>query len=250
MLNSQPPPLNRTVSEESLPNHVSGTYPRQRKQSQPTPRSEFILTSTQSGAMPSQMQAEKTMLHGDGRQTGLSASSDDLTSEVFPLPDTNNSGLDWDNLVKAAKEYHGMEQSAFKSISIDHLDDADDAIVGAITFANNAAVDKRMSKSSDSLSGGLTQRRSRSTSLGEKDADSAYEEGPAATAARSKSELEVELRRLTHQLNMERKQKEDMQSKISKLQEERMRLQDESTSAAVQLRQIKDWIYQGDKPVK
>ncbi|XP_011671102.1 uncharacterized protein LOC105441572 isoform X4 [Strongylocentrotus purpuratus] len=209
MLNSQPPPLNRTVSEESLPNHVSGTYPRQRKQSQPTPRSEFILTSTQSGAMPSQMQAEKTMLH---------------------VP--------------------GMEQSAFKSISIDHLDDADDAIVGAITFANNAAVDKRMSKSSDSLSGGLTQRRSRSTSLGEKDADSAYEEGPAATAARSKSELEVELRRLTHQLNMERKQKEDMQSKISKLQEERMRLQDESTSAAVQLRQIKDWIYQGDKPVK
>nr|XP_054758545.1 uncharacterized protein LOC129264655 [Lytechinus pictus] len=98
-----------------------------------------------------------------------------------------------------------MEQSAFKSISIDHLDDADDAIVGAITFANNAAVDKRMSKSSDSLSGGLTQRRSRSTSLGEKDADSAYEEGPSATSARTKSELEVELRRLTHQLNMVRK---------------------------------------------
>ncbi|XP_041468713.1 signal-induced proliferation-associated 1-like protein 1 isoform X4 [Lytechinus variegatus] len=246
ILNSQSPPLNRTVSEESLPNHV-GTYPRSRKQSHPTPRSEFIVTSTQSGAMPSKMQAEKTMLHGDER----SASTDDLTSQGFPLPDTNNT-LDWDNLVKAAKEFHvpGMEQSAFKSISIDHLDDADDAIVGAITFANNAAVDKRMSKSSDSLSGGLTQRRSRSTSLGEKDADSAYEEGPSATSARTKSELEVELRRLTHQLNMERKQKEDMQSKISQLQEERLRLQGESASAAVQLKQIKDWIYQGDKPVK
>ncbi|XP_071486438.1 uncharacterized protein [Diadema antillarum] len=242
-LHSQPPPLNRTLSEESIGNRV-GTYPR-RKQSHPatTTGSDYIVTSTQSGAMPSKMQAEKTMLQGEMRQHGMSASTDNLSSG-FPLPDTSTA-LDWDNLVKAAKEFHGMEQSAFKSISIDHLDDADDAIVGAITFANSAAVDKRMSKSSDSLSGGLTQRRSRSTSVGEKDADSAYEEGPT-TSVRTKSELESELRRITHQLNMERKQKEDMQSKIDQLQVERMRLREEQTSQAHELRKIKDWLYQGE----
>nr|XP_054758544.1 signal-induced proliferation-associated 1-like protein 1 isoform X3 [Lytechinus pictus] len=112
-LNSQSPPLNRTVSEESLPNHV-GTYPRSRKQSHPTPRSEFIVTSTQSGAMPSKMQAEKTMLHGDER----SASTDDLTSQGFPLPDTNNT-LDWDNLVKAAKEFHGITPSFCATIILE-----------------------------------------------------------------------------------------------------------------------------------
>ncbi|KAI0210532.1 Signal-induced proliferation-associated 1-like protein 2 [Lamellibrachia satsuma] len=152
-------------------------------------------------------------------------------SPILPLPDS--AGIDWTNLVDAARAFEGTE-AAMKPGSRSN-----------IVESHNSTERRRGSNShpSDALHGGHPPpppvRAAASTS---KSSGSAWRSSSGSTAQRVE-ELENRLSQVEQELERERSEKCLLQTQVQQLQQENIGLQEESRKAATQLRQFTEWFF-------
>ncbi|XP_075388206.1 signal-induced proliferation-associated 1-like protein 2 isoform X2 [Tenrec ecaudatus] len=134
---------------------------------------------------------------------------------LMPLPDTAT-GLDWSHLVDAARAFEDQRVASFCTLTdMQHMQDLEGA--QELTLC----VDPGSGK--DFLD--TTGERSPSTLTGKV------------------NQLEVILRQLQTDLQKERQDKAALQAQVQHLRQDNMRLQEESQTAAAQLRKFTEWFF-------
>lgn len=238
---ARPPPhpsrsnslLNRTLSDESI-SAGGGSHSLQSKKTAGNRGYSDVnnYSNPQSSTLPAKNMSEsaRSRTSNYSRISPEGAASPQL-SATFPLPDTTTT-LDWKNLVATAQIFE--DNQAYRSISADTLNDMDDY---APTISGlSQSPDKRISKSSGSISKPLQQGRLRSASQRE------TERSPAVpTSEKSKDELERELMNLKRELNKERQFKDTVQHQLEKLLQNQG--QHITADSAENLREFTEWYF-------
>ncbi|XP_054844049.1 signal-induced proliferation-associated 1-like protein 2 isoform X3 [Eublepharis macularius] len=134
---------------------------------------------------------------------------------LMPLPDTA-AGLDWSNLVDAAQAFEDQRVASFCTLNdIQHVQDLEnnqDLPLSASPADRKDFIDTTGEDSPTTLTGKVNQ-------------------------------LEVILRQLQTDLRKEKQDKAVLQAEVQHLRQDNMRLQEESQTAAAQLRKFTEWFF-------
>ncbi|XP_059214960.1 signal-induced proliferation-associated 1-like protein 2 isoform X3 [Centropristis striata] len=131
---------------------------------------------------------------------------------LMPLPDTA-SGLDWSHLVDAARAFEDQRVASFCTMT-------DMQRAEALQISRE-----------------LTRR------VAEAEGAALEADGPPSTLTGKVNQLEVILRQLQHDLRKEKEDKAMLQEEVQHLRQDNMRLQEESQTAAAQLRKFTEWFF-------
>ncbi|XP_076830492.1 signal-induced proliferation-associated 1-like protein 2 isoform X2 [Brachyhypopomus gauderio] len=131
---------------------------------------------------------------------------------LMPLPDTAT-GLDWSHLVDAARAFEDQRVASFCTMT-----------------------DMNRTKAMQ-----LSQELNRQAAAGEAAAQPG--DSSPATLTGKVNQLEVILRQLQHDLRKEKEDKAILQVEVQHLRQDNMRLQEESQTAAAQLRKFTEWFF-------
>ncbi|XP_039593901.1 signal-induced proliferation-associated 1-like protein 2 isoform X2 [Polypterus senegalus] len=161
---------------------------------------------------------------------------------LMPLPDTAT-GLDWSHLVDAARAFEDLSYALF----LEGLDLDEDP--GPVCH-HSAFLDQRVA--SFCTLNDMQQARALEISqkLSQQIAESAGKhlnetgESSPATLTGKVNQLEVILRQLQYDLKKEKEDKAILQVEVQHLRQDNMRLQEESQTAAAQLRKFTEWFFQ------
>ncbi|XP_064411838.1 signal-induced proliferation-associated 1-like protein 2 isoform X3 [Latimeria chalumnae] len=134
---------------------------------------------------------------------------------LMPLPDTA-SGLDWSNLVDAARAFEDQRVASFCTLTdmqqFRNLEDSEELAL-------------------------------RLRSANEKDIEDPDRESSPTTLTGKVNQLEVILRQLQNDLRKEKEDKQILQAEVHHLRQDNLRLQEESLTAAAQLRKFTEWFF-------
>ncbi|XP_072121770.1 signal-induced proliferation-associated 1-like protein 1 isoform X5 [Mobula birostris] len=131
---------------------------------------------------------------------------------LMPLPDTAM-GLEWSNLVDAAKAYEVQRASLFGVDEADHRPDS-------LSLDSNSQVDILTSPQA-------IPRR---------------EESPTTLSGKV-TELEMLLKELQDDLRRAKEDRAALQAEVQHLREDNLRLQEESQTASAQLKKFTEWVF-------
>ncbi|XP_069394718.1 signal-induced proliferation-associated 1-like protein 2 isoform X5 [Paralichthys olivaceus] len=131
---------------------------------------------------------------------------------LMPLPDTA-SGLDWSHLVDAARAFEDQRVASFCTMT-------DMQRAEALQISRE-----------------LTRR------VVEAEGAALEADGSPSTLTGKVNQLEVILRQLQHDLRKEKEDKAMLQEEVQHLRQDNMRLQEESLTAAAQLRKFTEWFF-------
>uniref|UniRef100_A0A8C9YX55 Signal induced proliferation associated 1 like 2 n=1 Tax=Sander lucioperca TaxID=283035 RepID=A0A8C9YX55_SANLU len=131
---------------------------------------------------------------------------------LMPLPDTAT-GLDWSHLVDAARAFEDQRVASFCTMT-------DMQRAEALQISRE-----------------LTRR------VVEAEGAALEADGPPSTLTGKVNQLEVILRQLQHDLRKEKEDKAMLQEEVQHLRQDNMRLQEESQTAAAQLRKFTEWFF-------
>ncbi|XP_049926931.1 signal-induced proliferation-associated 1-like protein 2 isoform X3 [Epinephelus moara] len=131
---------------------------------------------------------------------------------LMPLPDTA-SGLDWSHLVDAARAFEDQRVASFCTMT-------DMQRAEALQISRE-----------------LTRR------VVEAEGAALEADGAPSTLTGKVNQLEVILRQLQHDLRKEKEDKAMLQEEVQHLRQDNMRLQEESQTAAAQLRKFTEWFF-------
>ncbi|XP_066553473.1 signal-induced proliferation-associated 1-like protein 2 isoform X2 [Amia ocellicauda] len=132
---------------------------------------------------------------------------------LMPLPDTA-SGLDWSHLVDAARAFEDQRVASFCTMT-----------------------DMQQAQALQ-----ISQELSRRVAAAEEKALEAGESSPSTLTGKV-NQLEVILRQLQYDLRKEKEDKAILQVEVQHLRQDNMRLQEESQTAAAQLRKFTEWFF-------
>uniref|UniRef100_A0A4W4H4K5 Signal induced proliferation associated 1 like 2 n=1 Tax=Electrophorus electricus TaxID=8005 RepID=A0A4W4H4K5_ELEEL len=136
---------------------------------------------------------------------------------LMPLPDTATD-LDWSHLVDAARAFEDQRVGSFCTMT--DMQRAEAMHISQELNRHVAATGEPTIQAGDSSSAALTGKV---------------------------NQLEVILRQLQHDLRKEKEDKAILQVEVQHLRQDNMRLQEESQTAAAQLRKFTEWFYTIDK---
>ncbi|XP_029140721.1 signal-induced proliferation-associated 1-like protein 2 [Protobothrops mucrosquamatus] len=132
---------------------------------------------------------------------------------LMPLPDTAT-GLDWSHLVDAAQAFEDQRVASFCTLNdMQHMQ----------TLENNQALGSSPTNGKDFV-------------------DANGEDSPATLTGKV-NQLEVILRQLQTDLRKEKQDKVVLQAEVQHLRQDNLRLQEESQTAAAQLRKFTEWFF-------
>ncbi|XP_071832960.1 uncharacterized protein [Apostichopus japonicus] len=236
--------LNRTLSDESISAGGGGgvggshTQPMKKGNGGSNRGSGYSdsrnFSSSQSSTLPSKTIPESRNRGSKYSRISPEGAAAPALAATFPLPDSTTS-LDWKNLVETAQMFE--DHQAYRSVSADTLNELDDNTPTISGLSQTP--DKRMSKSSGSISRPPQQGRARSMSQREPD------KGRTADnpSGKSKHELEQELQKLQEELQQERQFKDSMQQKLHKLFQAQGR--EAVIGSAENIQEFKEWYFSG-----
>ncbi|XP_078000700.1 signal-induced proliferation-associated 1-like protein 2 isoform X1 [Glandiceps talaboti] len=223
--------LQRTVSDESISG--GGSTRKLHRESATDVPGDLIFTSTQKSTYPSRLIAETTNItdeEGDTDKTIVSGKTGGGGGTFFPLPDPG-SGLEWSNLVETAKSFEGLDLQSVKSASIGTLNEIADSMA-----------DFQLSSSPGQHNGS-----SRKPGMGFDNtfasSDKIRSGGEEREAEFTEGDLKMQLYQLSRQLSRERQERQALESEVGQLREDNVRLQEESQTAATQLRKFTEWFF-------
>ncbi|XP_061480484.1 signal-induced proliferation-associated 1-like protein 2 isoform X4 [Rhineura floridana] len=132
---------------------------------------------------------------------------------LMPLPDTAT-GLDWSNLVDAAQAFEDQRVASFCTLNdMQHVQ----------SLESNQALGASPTNEKDFI-------------------DTTGEDSPTTLTGKV-NQLEVILRHLQTDLRKEKQDKAVLQAEVQHLRQDNMRLQEESQTAAAQLRKFTEWFF-------
>ncbi|KAL7890504.1 hypothetical protein AOLI_G00027620 [Acnodon oligacanthus] len=131
----------------------------------------------------------------------------------MPLPDTAT-GLDWSHLVDAARAFEDQRVASFCTMT-------------DMQRAEALQISQELTKRVAAVEGAALQ---------------AGDSSPATLTGKV-NQLEVILRQLQHDLRKEKEDKAILQVEVQHLRQDNMRLQEESQTAAAQLRKFTEWFF-------
>ncbi|XP_039208970.1 signal-induced proliferation-associated 1-like protein 2 isoform X2 [Crotalus tigris] len=132
---------------------------------------------------------------------------------LMPLPDTAT-GLDWSHLVDAAQAFEDQRVASFCTLNdMQHMQ----------ALENNQALGSSPTNGKDFI-------------------DANGEDSPATLTGKV-NQLEVILRQLQTDLRKEKQDKVVLQAEVQHLRQDNLRLQEESQTAAAQLRKFTEWFF-------
>uniref|UniRef100_A0A4W4HCX8 Signal induced proliferation associated 1 like 2 n=1 Tax=Electrophorus electricus TaxID=8005 RepID=A0A4W4HCX8_ELEEL len=146
---------------------------------------------------------------------------------LMPLPDTATD-LDWSHLVDAARAFEGR---LLYDVCIVLLDQR----VGSFCTMTDMQRAEAMH---------ISQELNRHVAA---TGEPTIQAGSSAALTGKVNQLEVILRQLQHDLRKEKEDKAILQVEVQHLRQDNMRLQEESQTAAAQLRKFTEWFYTIDK---
>ncbi|XP_027626660.1 signal-induced proliferation-associated 1-like protein 2 [Tupaia chinensis] len=152
---------------------------------------------------------------------------------LMPLPDTAT-GLDWSHLVDAARAFEGLDSDEELGLPCHHPSCLDQRVASFCTLAD-------MQHGQD-LEGAPELPLCVDAASGKEFLDAAGERS-ASTLTGKVNQLELILRQLQTDLRKEKQDKAVLQAEVQHLRRDNMRLQEESQTAAAQLRKFTEWFF-------
>ncbi|XP_043943107.1 signal-induced proliferation-associated 1-like protein 2 [Protopterus annectens] len=149
---------------------------------------------------------------------------------LMPLPDTA-SGLDWSNLVDAARAFEGLDSDEDIGPVCHHTRCLDQRVASFCTLNDMQQAPDLECVEQLSLHGE------------EKDFIDAVRESSPTTLTGKVNQLEMVLRQLQNDLRKEKEDKVLLQAEVQHLRRDNMRLQEESLIAAAQLKKFTEWFF-------
>uniref|UniRef100_A0A670Z3F4 Signal induced proliferation associated 1 like 2 n=1 Tax=Pseudonaja textilis TaxID=8673 RepID=A0A670Z3F4_PSETE len=207
--------LYRTLSDESIcSNRRGSSYASSRSSMLDQVLPNDILFSTTPpyhSTLPSRTSLNNDELwFSDGSLSDKSRFND---PGLMPLPDTAT-GLDWCHLVDAAQAFEDQRVASFCTLNdMQHMQ----------ALENNQALDSSPTNGKDFI-------------------DANGEDSPTTLTGKV-NQLEVILRQLQTDLRKEKQDKAVLQAEVQHLRQDNLRLQEESQTAAAQLRKFTEWFF-------
>ncbi|XP_042188671.1 signal-induced proliferation-associated 1-like protein 2 isoform X2 [Callorhinchus milii] len=152
---------------------------------------------------------------------------------LMPLPDTA-SGLDWSNLVDAARAFEGFDSDEDLGSVCRHTLCLDQRVASFCTLNDMQSAQGLVSAEDLSLHIGQSDRQAHAEDA----------EGSSPNTITGKvNQLETILMQLQDDLRKEKEDKEMLQVEVHHLRQDNIRLQEESQTAAAQLRKFTEWFF-------
>ncbi|XP_040098672.1 signal-induced proliferation-associated 1-like protein 2 isoform X1 [Oryx dammah] len=152
---------------------------------------------------------------------------------LMPLPDTAT-GLDWTHLVDAARAFEGLDSDEELGLLCHHTSYLDQRVASFCTLTD-------MHPEQD-LEGAQELPLCVNTGSGQDFLDPAGERSPSTLTGKV-NQLELILRQLQTDLRKEKQDKAALQAEVHHLRQDNLRLQEESQTAAAQLRKFTEWFF-------
>uniref|UniRef100_A0A8D0GG30 Signal induced proliferation associated 1 like 2 n=1 Tax=Sphenodon punctatus TaxID=8508 RepID=A0A8D0GG30_SPHPU len=152
---------------------------------------------------------------------------------LMPLPDTAT-GLDWCNLVNAARAFEGNKKVSVKDVVCSNTFAVYQRVASFCTLNDMQQVQGLESTQELPLGAGPTNGKDFMDTAGQ---------GTPATLTGKVNQLEVILHQLQTDLRKEKQDKAVLQAEVQHLRQDNMRLQEESQTAAAQLRKFTEWFF-------
>nr|XP_015218097.1 PREDICTED: signal-induced proliferation-associated 1-like protein 2 isoform X2 [Lepisosteus oculatus] len=150
---------------------------------------------------------------------------------LMPLPDTA-SGLDWSHLVDAARAFEGLELEEDPDPVCHHNGFLDQRVASFCTMTDMQRAEVLE----------ISQELSRQVAAAEENLIDIGESSPSTLTGKV-NQLEVILRQLQYDLRKEKEDKAILQVEVQHLRQDNLRLQEESQTAAAQLRKFTEWFF-------
>ncbi|XP_021151817.2 signal-induced proliferation-associated 1-like protein 2 isoform X2 [Columba livia] len=152
---------------------------------------------------------------------------------LMPLPDTAT-GLDWSHLVDAARAFEGFDSDEEFGPFCPHTPFLDQRVASFCTLSDM--------QQAEGLEGTQELPLDESPTDGKDFLEAAGEHVPSTLTGKV-NQLEVILRQLQTDLRKEKQDKAVLQAEVQHLRQDNMRLQEESQTAAAQLRKFTEWFF-------
>ncbi|XP_054844040.1 signal-induced proliferation-associated 1-like protein 2 isoform X2 [Eublepharis macularius] len=152
---------------------------------------------------------------------------------LMPLPDTA-AGLDWSNLVDAAQAFEDFDSDEELGPVCHHTSFLDQRVASFCTLNDIQHVQDLENNQDLPLSASPADRKDFIDTTGE--------DSPTTLTGKV-NQLEVILRQLQTDLRKEKQDKAVLQAEVQHLRQDNMRLQEESQTAAAQLRKFTEWFF-------
>ncbi|XP_069428724.1 signal-induced proliferation-associated 1-like protein 2 isoform X2 [Ovis canadensis] len=152
---------------------------------------------------------------------------------LMPLPDTAT-GLDWTHLVDAARAFEGLDSDEELGLLCHHTSCLDQRVASFCTLTD-------MHPEQD-LEGAQELPLCVDPGRGKDFMDPAGERSPSTLTGKV-NQLELILRQLQTDLRKEKQDKAALQAEVQHLRQDNLRLQEESQTAAAQLRKFTEWFF-------
>ncbi|XP_031822769.1 signal-induced proliferation-associated 1-like protein 2 isoform X1 [Sarcophilus harrisii] len=152
---------------------------------------------------------------------------------LMPLPDTAT-GLDWSNLVDAARAFEGLDSDEELGLVCHHTAYLDQRVASFCTLTDMQHM--------QGLEGTQELSLCVDPANGKDFMDTDGERSPSTLTGKV-NQLELILRQLQTDLRKEKQDKAVLQAEVQHLRQDNMRLQEESQTAAAQLRKFTEWFF-------
>ncbi|XP_010120160.1 PREDICTED: signal-induced proliferation-associated 1-like protein 2, partial [Chlamydotis macqueenii] len=152
---------------------------------------------------------------------------------LMPLPDTAT-GLDWSHLVDAARAFEGFDSDEEFGPFYHHTPFLDQRVASFCTLSDM--------QQAQGLEGTQELPLDESPTDGKDFLEATGEHAPSTLTGKV-NQLEVILRQLQTDLRKEKQDKAVLQAEVQHLRQDNMRLQEESQTAAAQLRKFTEWFF-------
>ncbi|ELK34159.1 Signal-induced proliferation-associated 1-like protein 2 [Myotis davidii] len=150
----------------------------------------------------------------------------------MPLPDTGT-GLDWSHLVDAARAFEGLDADEELALLYHHAPYLDQRVAAFCTLT-----DMQRAQGLE----GAPELPLCVEPGGQEFLDATGEPSPATLTGKV-NQLELVLRQLQTDLRKEKQDKAVLQAEVRHLRQDNRRLQEESQTAAAQLRTFTEWFF-------
>ncbi|KAG3257844.1 signal-induced proliferation-associated 1-like protein 2 isoform X1 [Ictidomys tridecemlineatus] len=152
---------------------------------------------------------------------------------LMPLPDTAT-GLAWSHLVDAARAFEGLDPDEELGLLCHHASFLDQRVASFCTLTDL--------QHGQDLEGAQELPLCVDPGSSKEFMDSAGERSPSTLTGKV-NQLELILRQLQTDLRKEKQDKAVLQAEVQHLREDNLRLQEESQTAAAQLRRFTEWFF-------
>ncbi|XP_055281778.1 signal-induced proliferation-associated 1-like protein 2 isoform X2 [Moschus berezovskii] len=233
--------LYRTLSDESICSHRRGSSFGSSRSSildQALPNDILFSTTPpyrstlppRTQPVPSVGSLRNEFWFSDGSLSDKSKCAD---PGLMPLPDTAT-GLDWTHLVDAARAFEGLDSDEELGLLCHHTSYLDQRVASFCTLTD-------MHPEQD-LEGAQELPLCVDPGSSKDFMDPARERSPSTLTGKV-NQLELILRQLQTDLRKEKQDKAVLQAEVQHLRQDNLRLQEESQTAAAQLRRFTEWFF-------